>query len=93
MASNSDNHDVAMVHNVGAKLILDCPNCTINVSEDTQSIFRWVKPFQVQRDSIWADWGALNRHPVFLSQGSGVPHSGPWWLLEKENVKFRFHLV
>jgi hypothetical protein len=64
---NSDNHDIAMVHDVGAKLRLKCADCTINVSEDTQMIFDQVKPFWVQGDPIWVDWGALNRHPVLLS--------------------------
>jgi hypothetical protein len=39
MASNSDNHDIVVVHNVGAKLRLDCVNCMINISKDTQAIF------------------------------------------------------
>jgi hypothetical protein len=52
MASSNDNHDITMVHNVGVKLGLNCVNCTINVSEDMQSIFGWVKPFWVQRNPI-----------------------------------------
>jgi hypothetical protein len=56
MASDSDNHDIAMVHNIGAKIRLNCVNCTINVREDMQSIFGWVKPFWVQGDPIWVDW-------------------------------------
>jgi hypothetical protein len=83
VASDCDNHDIAMVHNVGAKLGLNQANSTINISEDTQSIFGWVKPFLVKRDPIWVDWGTLNRYSILLSQGSGVSHSGPQWLLEK----------
>jgi hypothetical protein len=39
MASNSDNHDIAMVHNVGAKLRLNQANGMVNISEDMWSIF------------------------------------------------------
>jgi hypothetical protein len=67
MASNSDNHDIAMVHNVGAKLRLNQANGTVNVSEDMRSIFGRVEPFWVKRDPIWVDQGTLNRHPILLS--------------------------
>jgi hypothetical protein len=67
MASDSDDHDIAMVHNVRAKLRLNHVNSTINVSEDTRSIFGQVKPFWVQGDPIWVDQGALTRHTVLLS--------------------------
>jgi hypothetical protein len=67
MASNSDDHDIAMVHNVGAKLRLNRANGTVNVSKDLRSIFGRVKPFWVKRDPIWVDWGTLNRHPILLS--------------------------
>jgi hypothetical protein len=65
MTSNSDDHDIAMVHNVGAKL--NRVNGMVNVSEDTRSMFGWVEPFWVKRDPIWVDWGTLNRHPILLS--------------------------
>jgi hypothetical protein len=91
VASDSDNHDIAMVHNVRAKLRLNQANCMVNISKDMWSIFGRVKPFWVERDPIRVDWGTLNRHPVLLSQRSSVSHSGPWWLLEKENVKLGFH--
>jgi hypothetical protein len=66
MASDSDNHDIAMVHNVGVKLRLNHVNCTINISKDTQSIFGWVKPFWVQGDPIWVDQGGLYTPPPIL---------------------------
>jgi hypothetical protein len=37
VALYSDNHDITMVHKFGAKLRLNCANCTINVSEDRQA--------------------------------------------------------
>jgi hypothetical protein len=83
MASNSDNHDIAMVHNVGAKLRLNQANGPVNISKDTWLIFGRVEPLRVERNSTWVDWGTLNRHPILLSQGSGVSHSGPRRLLEK----------
>jgi hypothetical protein len=67
MASNGDDHDVAVVHDVGAKLRLNRANGTVNISEDTQSIFSWVKPFWEKRDPIWVNRGTLNRHPILLS--------------------------
>jgi hypothetical protein len=72
-----------MVHNVRAKLRLNRANGMVNISKDTQSIFGWVEPLRVERDPIWVDWGTLNRHPILLSQGSGVSHGGPRQLLEK----------
>jgi hypothetical protein len=44
IALNSDNHDIAMVHNVRAKLRL---NCAINISKNMQSVFVQVKPFRI----------------------------------------------
>jgi hypothetical protein len=70
VASDSDNHDIAMVHDVGAKLRLNQANSTVNISKDTWSTFGQVKPFWVQRDPIWVDWGTLNRHPILLSQAT-----------------------
>jgi hypothetical protein len=65
VASYSNNHDIAMVHDVGAKLRLNRVNCTINVSKDMWSIFSQVEPFWVQRDPIWVDLGALTGTPSF----------------------------
>jgi hypothetical protein len=67
MASNSDDHDIAVVHDVGAELRLNRANGTVNISEDTWSIFGLVEPFWEKRDPIWVDWGTLNRHPILLS--------------------------
>jgi hypothetical protein len=52
MASDSDDHGIAMVHDVGAKLRLNRAYCMINVSKDTQLMFGQVKPFWVQGDPI-----------------------------------------
>jgi hypothetical protein len=67
MAPNSDNHDIAMVHDAGAKLRLNQANGTVNVSQDMWSIFGWVEPFWEKRDLIWVDWGTLTRHPILLN--------------------------
>jgi hypothetical protein len=67
MASNSDNHDITMVHNVRAKLKLNRENGTVNISKDSRSIFGQVEPFRVMRDPIWVDWGTPNRLPILLS--------------------------
>jgi hypothetical protein len=67
MASDSDNHDITMVHDVREKLRLNHANCMINISKDMWLIFGQVKPFWVQEDPIWVDLGALNRHTVLLS--------------------------
>jgi hypothetical protein len=66
VASDSDNHDIAMVHNVGAKLRLNHMNRVVNVSKDMELVFGWVKPFRVQCYPIQMDWGALDRQPILF---------------------------
>jgi hypothetical protein len=70
-ASNSDNHDIAMVHNVRAKLRLNRANGMVNISEDLRSIFSWVKPFWVKRDlsagwMVRAMWPSMKLQPLRL---------------------------
>lgn len=87
VAPDRDNHDVAMVNDVGAKLRLNHVDGTIDISKDTRPIFGRVEPLRVQGNPVRVDRRALDGYTILLGQGGGMSNSSPGGLLQKDDVR------
>jgi hypothetical protein len=66
MTTYSDDHDIAMVNDVGSKLRLHHADSAVNVSKDARPIFGSVEPLREHGNPIGMDRGALYGGPALL---------------------------